>query len=90
MDQKPEIPEPEPHHSRGGHLVTFLWFFFILFIVYPLSIGPAALLHEKAPFARPAIEAAYAPITLVCNHCRPIQKAFEWYLINVWRLPIGK
>jgi hypothetical protein len=88
MEERPDVPEPPAHRSRGGRLTIFLWVFFLLFVVYPLSIGPAAWVHYKAPSSRPAIEAFYSPITQFCRHSKPIGDVLYWYLTVVWRLPI--
>jgi len=89
MDQKPDVPEPHAHHSRAGRLTLFLWVFFLLFVVYPLSIGPAAWLHFKVPSAGPVIEAFYTPLTLLADHSEQFNGAVRWYLVNIWRIPIG-
>jgi len=87
MDQKPDVPEPEADHRRGGPFTLFLWVFFLVFVVYPLSIGPAAWLHLKAPSTRPALEVIYAPLTALSDHSDPVRDVMLWYVTKIWRIP---
>jgi hypothetical protein len=90
MDEKPEATEPQSHHSRGSRLTWFLWMFFLVFVVYPLSIGPAAWLHLKAPPVRPAIEGFYKPVTMLADHFEQLGDFMHWYVVSVWQIPGGK
>jgi hypothetical protein len=62
---------------------------FFLLIVYPLSTGPAAWLEIMVPSAKHAIEAFYSPLVFLCAHCPPANKAFIWYVVVLWRVPLG-
>ncbi len=80
-------PKPVPLTPREGNSFGWvLWALFFLFVAYPLSIGPAARFHKACPPARPMIETAYAPITTVMEHCRPVRDAFYWYVSKVWKV----
>ncbi len=70
---------------RAGMSHLWLWTLFIIFFVYPLSIGPAARLHQACPGARPALEAVYAPLIALASNSATLSKALEWYIANVWR-----
>lgn len=60
-----------------------IWFVVIVFIIYPLGIGPAAVLHKACPPARPAIEAAYKPMTLLADRCPPFRNMLISY-VSLW------
>lgn len=64
----------------GGHIV--LWPFFAL-VVYVLSVGPAALLHEKTNNARlkKVFELTYAPVEVIEE--TPLESVVEWW-IRLW------
>jgi|OpeIllAssembly_1097287.scaffolds.fasta_scaffold1520151_1 hypothetical protein len=90
MAERPDVPEPPAHRNPSGRFTTFLWVFFLLVVVYPLSIGPVAWLHLKVPTSRPAIEAFYTPITLLVDHSEQFAGFMRWYILKVWRIPVGK
>ena len=74
--------------NRHGFLGWFLWPL-VVFVLYVLSIGPAARLHAAFPPARKALEALYLPITALCERSPAAQQATIWYLENVWHYPIS-
>jgi hypothetical protein len=78
-------PEPPAVRERGspGWLV---WGLLFVVVVYPLSIGPAAMLHSRFRLARPVIEAIYAPVVFLIEHSKPAEKFFSWYVEKVWRV----
>jgi hypothetical protein len=61
-----------------------LWVLVFLFVVYPLSIGPAAKFHQHFPKARPLIEAAFKPIVVLIDHSPTTRAACLWYLSKIW------
>ena len=85
-EQHDSTVEPQ-QRPRGGTSTLFLWLSFFLFVVYPLSVGPAAWLMLKYPSTQPVIAALYTPIEALCRHSPPFEKALEWYLFGVWRIP---
>jgi len=88
MDEHASLPQPDAPPERGGSgAISLLWLSFLLLVAYPLSIGPAARLHRSTPAARPAIETFYKPLELLIRSSPPIEKAFEWYVTVVWRVP---
>jgi hypothetical protein len=61
------------------------WVACIVFIVYPLSTGPALCLYEKG-IARSEIEAFYTPLVSVVRHSDLLEAFFEWYLLELWQI----
>jgi hypothetical protein len=72
-----------PSTARDSTRVWVAWACFIVFILYPLSIGPAARLYEKG-IARSEIEALYTPLGTLAEHSDVAQEILEWYLLDVW------
>jgi hypothetical protein len=83
---KPGAPEPGTDSAHGGSSLWFVWAFFLLVVIYPLSIGPAAKIHRKHPAARPAIETAYKPVTTLMEHSTHVRDFFVWYAEKIWKL----
>lgn len=73
-----------PGRDFGGTM-WILWTGFFVLVVYPLSLGPAARLHQSSPATRPAIEAFYAPLTMLIKTSPACRAAAEWYVVRVWR-----
>jgi hypothetical protein len=67
---------------RGGP-VLLLWIPVLVFIVYPLSLGPAVLLARKQPATEPALSVVYAPLGALIDHCPPVQKFLDAY-VHLW------
>jgi hypothetical protein len=84
--EKPSGPEPQTTSTRGGGGLWLLAGFVLLLVIYPLSIGPAARIHQKYPAAAPAIEAIYTPVTVLADHSPRLQIFVLWYITNVWGL----
>jgi hypothetical protein len=82
VDQNNEAP-PERTHGAGG-VYWLVWAPFLLLVVYPLSIGPAARLHKACPPARPAIEAAYYPLVALGKDNEKIASSLNWYVMKIW------
>ena len=82
---KPEL-KPAPVPPKGASFGWLLWFLLFLFVVYPLSLGPAARLHQKFPKARPAIEAVYQPLVALMEHSPTARAACMWYLSRIWKV----
>jgi hypothetical protein len=80
---------PEPSSANRASFGWVLWVCFVLLVVYPLSIGPAARLYEATsnPTLRNSIYGVYTPIILLCDACDPVEEFFEWYLEVVWDVP---
>jgi hypothetical protein len=53
-------------------------------VLYPLSIGPAAIMHQKHAAARPALEAVYKPVTALVDYSPRVQRLLLWYMWKVW------
>jgi hypothetical protein len=57
------------------------WVLFAVFVLYPLSIGPAYSLMYRAA-SRRAFQtycAFYAPLISASLHCRPLNQVIDWY-----------
>ena len=88
MQETPEqtTAAPAPKSSREHHSFFGLWFWGLipLFLVYPLSIGPAARIARDYPATQPALMAVYRPLELAAGGSPPIKRFFKWY-IRFWR-----
>jgi hypothetical protein len=82
---KPSAPEPHADPTPGGSYYWALWALFFVLVLYPLSIGPAARIHEKYPAARPVIEIIYLPLTTLIDHSQPTANLSMWYVMKVWK-----
>ena len=82
--EKDSAIQSEPRTGHSGGFSRLLWFLVFLF-GYVLSIGPATKIHQNYPATRPAIEAAYKPVTLLIDNCRPIRPFFVWYTDTLWK-----
>ncbi len=78
-----ETQERRPSFYTPGPL---LWIAFLVLVVYPLSVGPVALIVTKHPNVERAIGPAYAPLALLYRKCKPVQNFYDWYLEKVWRV----
>jgi hypothetical protein len=86
-DWRDLIVAEEQHQERDaesgkGTSHLLLWTSFVL-IIYVLSVGPAAVLHEKTSNARlkAVLRFAYAPVGLVEK--TPLKPVIKWW-IKVW------
>ena len=79
-------PKRAPSPREGGSSAAFLWVILFLFVAYPLSIGPAARVHQRFPATRPFIETVYKPLTLLIENCSPVRNATLWYVSKIWRV----
>jgi hypothetical protein len=55
------------------------WALVKVFVLYPLSMGPACWVTKRIVEPTPFIM-AYAPIGLLCCCFEPVGRAFDWYL----------
>jgi hypothetical protein len=69
------VPEHRPALSGA-----FLWIGVLLFIVYPLSLGPAVLLARNHPATGPALSVIYAPLLGLIENSPPVKKFFDAYM----------
>jgi hypothetical protein len=71
---------------RGSFLET-RWATWIIavFVLYPLSIGPAASLEDVArtPWVTGPLQVIYGPANSAFQIYRPVDKAYGWYL-GLW------
>jgi hypothetical protein len=47
--------------------------------LYPLSIGPAAVMVVKGRLSESIYTAIYSPLGAVCARWRPAHRAINWY-----------
>jgi hypothetical protein len=81
---KPDASEEPSSRGSGGF---FVWvFLLVLLILYPLSVGPVVRLAFRIPKLETAVQIVYAPIGFICEHCIPVDKFFDWYLFDLWRV----
>ena len=86
-DPGPETKPSDQPESARSHLSlrsALLWLAFLLFVVYPLSVGPAAWVWQQFPAARRPIEALYAPLEQTAKRFPVLARFFEWYIFDVW------
>ncbi len=90
MSEKPasriDAPVQPPEPAGGSGYSLLAWIGFILLVAYPLSIGPAALIHQKSPPLRPFIEGAYKPITVLADKSNVVRNCLTWYIRAIWRV----
>jgi hypothetical protein len=71
---------------RGSFLETrrATWIIAV-FVIYPLSIGPAAGLEDAArtPWLGGPLQIIYGPADSAFQLCRPVNQAYGWYL-GLW------
>ena len=78
------MPDDAPSESRSSHSWTWwaLWLFILVFIIYPLSIGPVALLASKQVLPLNTVK-IYSPLATLDNHSSSAHDFFVWYL-RLW------
>jgi hypothetical protein len=72
--------------ANSGAALWLLCAFILVLVIYPLSIGPAVILHQTHPAWRPAIELAYKPIVTLMERNPSIRALFTRY-VEIFRLP---
>jgi len=81
-----EAISDEKHEAGFGFLLFWIC---TALLIYVLSIGPAAWLHEKISSARmkAGLETIYAPVGFLI-HETPLRQAGEWWVSKWLDLPI--
>lgn len=79
-----------PRHGRG--LGSLAWLVLPLLMLYLLSPPPMLLLAERCAFLRegPGEKVAgviYAPLLWCAGRSPAMQSFYQWYTLEVWRLP---
>jgi len=84
-DQPKHAPAPE---SPRGYRYRFSGFWFwpcvLVFVVYPLSVGPAVKLMDTGLLSYKVVEPVYYPLGKAAKYCPPVHAFFDWYLGEVW------
>jgi len=81
-------PDPTLDHQPGGHrLLRLIWFLFVAFLIYALSVGPVMKLAIPANMFPPTpIITLYAPLDALYRHIPPVAKFYDWYLKDIWHV----
>jgi hypothetical protein len=76
--------ERSTRRERGWGVGSYLLWATVVLVVYVLSIGPAAWLHEKTTNAtlKTTLELLYAPVVSLIKDT-PLRPAGEWW-IKLW------
>jgi hypothetical protein len=69
--------------SPVGCLVVVLF----LPILYVLSIGPAAWLHDRGYLSN-EVGIVYTPLGLLAEHCEPARQTLVWY-VRLWGVDLN-
>ncbi|HTL56319.1 MAG TPA: hypothetical protein VL361_11615 [Candidatus Limnocylindrales bacterium] len=82
-------PTPADSNQSGSFsFSTYLLSFAAGLIIYVLSPGPVAKCFAPAGPPLPQVcQAAYAPLGFCCDHFPAVNRFYEWYMKDVWRLP---
>jgi hypothetical protein len=86
---KPSTPAEPPAPVQKARNICpgpFLWIIVLVLIVYPLSVGPAAMLAWKQPATAPALSAIYFPLEKLVRSCEPLTEFFDAYM-SLWAPP---
>jgi hypothetical protein len=62
-----------------------MWLAWVIFVLYPLSFGPAVKIHRRSPAARRTIETIYAPLILVMDQNSMLESVTLWYINRFWK-----
>ena len=74
--------ESSEEGRRGGTLVA-LWALVVV-VIYNLSVGPAARLHDEGLIPDSA-SVIYSPLIFLSEHFAPADRFFQWYVADVWK-----
>jgi hypothetical protein len=87
-DKAAPLPSEEEKNrserERGGMLTRIVLILGLLFVFYPLSVGPMAKLYNKGVIRDPAAHAIYAPLALLSHRWPACHNLFRWYVHDVW------
>jgi hypothetical protein len=78
-----DVPRENREGTRG-HARSFwtFWISPILAIIYVLSIGPAAWLHQKGIISEPI--GLYTPVVGIASYSPRLWNVLNWYVEDVW------
>ncbi len=71
----------KPKKKRSGTWI--IWTALVIFVLYPLSIGPACLISEKTGTSLAWVDIAYYPVWWVSSKSHAASRVFMWYL-DLW------
>jgi hypothetical protein len=81
---QPTTEETQNQNTSPSSWSFPLWPLVFLFSTYVLSTGPAVRLANSNVTALDALLVVYAPLIALSDHCKPIEKTFDWYVKDVW------
>jgi hypothetical protein len=84
-------PSETNRDSSHSHSLWFIWVVVASFIIYPLSVGPAATFTcgmSLPPAVSKAFDAFYTPLGCLAEHSLLVRRFFDWYL-GVWGIDIA-
>jgi hypothetical protein len=76
-----------PKSDEGGagrHTAWLAWAFVLLFVIYPLSIGPAYRLAGNVTPSSP-LNIVYSPLLQIARHSKAARNILDWYVTTVWK-----
>ncbi len=74
----------ESHEEgRRGGLSVVLWVLVVI-VIYVLSVGPAAKLHDEGVIPDSA-SVVYSPLIFLSEHSTAADAFFRWYVRDVWK-----
>lgn len=85
MDSNPTDAVTAP--AKSG-LPTMGWLLLLLLVVYPLSTGPVFKLVEYDVIGFDHLQVIYAPLESLGKTCPPVERFFEWYVLDLWHVSI--
>jgi hypothetical protein len=77
-----EISTSRRRGSRSG--MVGVLFLTLVFVVYPLSTGPVGRAVNRGKLPYDKVMAFYAPLIAVVKGCAPLERFFDWYVLELW------
>ena len=59
-----------------------------MLLIYALSLGPVMRFYPNA-FGSRTVDFFYTPIFVLTDHLSAVEKFYEWYLEDIWKLGRG-
>ena len=83
MEATAAAAQPTPPRQPGVPWLPL--FALLIFVVYPLSIGPAFKLAEMRVLPAKAL-GIYLPLTRAAEQIPPIRTFINWYVFQAWKV----
>ena len=88
MEEPAKDSESAPQFQTTGRHLSWssgLVGVFLVLALYVLSTGPVCKIAASRGSTPRAYVILYEPLSLLCTHCRPVDKFFNWYILDFWR-----